>query len=108
MTSDEIRHLISDWSAAETEAGLDDLERELDELDRQIEELEKLLVGTPAGSLEEIETVMGLALARFHEIMVTDPGDVFYDHGEARLLALMERAHEDLCNLLQRSRLEVG
>ena len=42
--------------------------------------------------------------ARFHEIMVTDPNDVFYDHGEARLAALIERVHEDLSGLIRRTR----
>ena len=108
MTSSEIKSLVSDWSSAETEAGLDDIEHEIDEIDRQIDDLEKLLVGTPSGSLEEIESVVSLTIARFHEIIVTDPNDVFYDHREARLLALIERVHEDICGLLRRSRLEVG
>ena len=34
---------------------------------------------------------------------MTDPGDVFYDHGEARLLWLVERVYEDLTNLTQLS-----
>ena len=50
--------------------------------------MEGLLVATPSNSLEEIEAVVRLTVARFHEIMVTDPNDVFYDHGEARLVAL--------------------
>ncbi len=108
MTSEEIRSLVNDWSTAETEAGLDDVEKQLDEIDRQTEELETLLVTTPSTSLEEIEAVISLAIVRFHEIIVTDPDDVFYDHGEARLLALIERAHGDLCGLLQQTRLEVG
>jgi hypothetical protein len=65
-------------------------------------------VTTPSSSLEEIEAVVGLAVARFHEVIVTDPEDVFYDHGEARLIALIERVHEDLCALLGRDQLEVG
>jgi DNA-binding transcriptional MerR regulator len=108
MTKEEIRTLVNDWSTAETEAGLDRIERDLDEVDRQIEDLETMLVTTPSSSLEEIEAVVGLAVARFHEIIVTDPEDVFYDHGEARLIALIERVHEDLCTLLGHERLEVG
>ena len=108
MTSDEIRSLVNDWSTAETEAGLDDIERRLDEVDNQIEELENLLVKTPSASLEDIRSVLGLALARFKEIIVSDPDDVFYDHGEARLLCLLERVYEDLCTILQHQRLDVG
>ena len=36
--------------------------------------------------------------------MVTDPNDVFYNHGEARLVALIERIRDDLNGLIQRSR----
>lgn len=108
MTNEEIRSLVNDWSAAETEAGLDDIERRLDEVDNQIEELENLLVKTPSGSLDDIQSVLGLAVSRFREIIVSDPDDVFYDHGEARLLCLLERVHDDLCSVLQRERLNAG
>ena len=30
----------------------------------------------------------------------TDPSDVFYDHGDARVLAFLERASEDLRGIL--------
>ena len=108
MTKEEIQNLVDDLSAAETESGLEAVESQIDELDRQVEDLENVLVATPSGSLEEIEAVLRLALARFREITVTDPGNVFYDHGEARVLALVERVHEDLAGVLQRSRLDVG
>ena len=108
MTNDEIRSLVADLSTAEAETGLDDVEQQLDDIDRQVEELEGLLVTTPGGSLDEVEAVIGLAVARFREIFVTDPSDVFYDHGEARLLALIERVHEDLGTLAQRGRLDAG
>jgi len=108
MTNEEIRSLVNDWSAAEAESGLDGLEQQLDEVDRQIEDLERLLATTPAASLDEIEAVVSLAVTRFREIFVTDPDDVFYDHGEARLLALMERVHEDLSGFLSRGQADAG
>ena len=108
MTGEEIRSLVNDWSSAETEVGLDDIERRLDQIDTQIEELENLLVKTPSSSVEDISTVLGLAVERFRGIIVTDPDDIFYDHGEARLLSLIERVHEDICGLLQRARLDAG
>jgi hypothetical protein len=108
MTNDEIRSLVADLSTAEAESGLDDVEQQLDEIDRQVEELEGLLVTTPSSSLDELEAVIGLAVTRFREIFVTDPSDVFYDHGEARLLALIERVHEDLGGLAQSHRLDAG
>ena len=104
MTSEEIRSMVSDMSTAEAESGLDEVERQLDEIDQQIDEMEALLVATPSNTLEEIEAVMRLTVARFHEIMVTDPSDVFYDHGEARLVALVERVRDDLGGLMRRSR----
>ena len=108
MTGDEIRTLVRDMSTAETESGLEEVERQLDEIDQQIDEMESLLVATPSNSLEEIEAVVRLTVARFHEIMVTDPNDVFYDHGEARLVALIERVQDDLSGLIQRSRSDAG
>jgi hypothetical protein len=104
MTGEEIRSLVTDMSTAEAESGLDDIEHQLDQVDQQIDEMESLLVATPSNSLEEIEAVVRLTVARFHEIMVTDPSDVFYDHGEARLVALIERVQEDLGDLIQRAR----
>jgi hypothetical protein len=104
MTGEEIRTMVDDMSAAEAESGLEDIERQLDQIDQQIDEMEGLLVATPSGSLEEIEAVVNLTVARFHEVMVTDPNDVFYDHGEGRLVALIERVHEDLSGLIHRAR----
>ena len=83
MTAEEIRSMVSDmFETAEAQSGLEDVEHKLDEIDQQIDEMEGLLVATPSNSLEEIEAVVRLTVARFHEIMVTDPNDVFYDHGE--------------------------
>jgi hypothetical protein len=104
MTGEEIRGLVNDMSTAEAESGLEDLERQLDAVDQEIDELENLLVATRSNSLEEIEAVARLTVNRFHEIIVTDPNDVFYDHGEARLVALVERVQEDLSDLVQRFR----
>jgi hypothetical protein len=95
-------------STAEAESGLEEIERQLDSVDQEIDELESLLVATRASSLEEIEAVARLTVTRFHEIIVTDPNDVFYDHGEARLVALIERLQEDLSELVQRVRSDAG
>ena len=51
---------------------------------------------------------MDLVITRFREIFVTDPGDVFYDHGEARLLWLIERVYEDLTDLVDLSQQDAG
>jgi len=104
MTGNEVRGLVDDLSNAEAEAGLDDIEQQLNDIDQQVEELENILVNTKANSLGEVATVMDLVITRFREIFVTDPGDVFYDHGEARLLWLVERVYEDLTGLVELSR----
>jgi len=104
MTGNEVRGLVDDLTSVEAESGLDDIDKELNAIDQQIEELENMLVKTRSQSIEEVATVMDLVMTRFREIFVTDPSDVFYDHGEARLLWLIERVHEDLNGLLQPSR----
>ena len=101
MTGNEVRGLVDDLTSVEAESGLDDIEQELNAIDQQIEELENMLIKTRSNSLQEVATVMDLVMTRFREIFVTDPNDVFYDHGEARLLWLIERVHEDLNDLLQ-------
>ncbi|MGI9508169.1 MAG: hypothetical protein ACR2QJ_02330 [Geminicoccaceae bacterium] len=108
MTSNEVRGLVDDLTSVEADSGLDDIEQELNAIDQQVEELENMLIKTRSHSLEEVATVMDLVMARFREIFVTDPGDVFYDHGEARLLWLIERVHEDLNDLLHTSHLDAS
>jgi DNA-binding transcriptional MerR regulator len=103
MSPDEIRSMMSDLSEAERASGLEEVERELEQLDQQIEELENLLLTTPARSLEAIHAVLDMAVTRFRAQTVTDPGDVFYDYGDARMLTFLERALEDMRTLLQES-----
>ncbi len=108
LTNDEIRSLVANLSSTEAEAGLNQIESDLEDLDRQIEDLENVLVATPSDGLDEIEAVIRLTVDRFREIIVSDPNDVFYDHGEARFLALLERVQEDLSGMLQRTRLDAS
>ena len=103
MTNKEVRGLVDNMTSVEAESGLDDIEQELNDIDHQVEELENMLIKTRSTSLDEVATVMDLVMTRFREIFVTDPNDVFYDHGEARLLWLIERVHEDLHELLRPS-----
>lgn len=103
MTNNEVRGLVDDMTSVEAESGLDDIEQDLNSIDHQIDELENMLIKTRSTSLEEVTTVMDLVMTRFREIFVTDPDDVFYDHGEARLLWLIERVHGDLHELLRPS-----
>src|SRR4051812_30757933 len=94
--ADEIRGMVSELSKAETEAGLDEIEMDLERVDGQLEELENLLLATPARSLDSVQAVLDLAVTRFRGQVTTDPNDVFYDDGDARVLAFLERASEDL------------
>jgi hypothetical protein len=96
MTATEIKNLMHDLSEAERKTGLNEAERDLEALDQQIEELENLLLTTPARSLDGIQAVLNMAVARFREHTVTDPNDVFYDYGDARTLRFLERAADDL------------
>ena len=108
MTSNEVRGLVDDLTSVEAESGLDDIEHQLNGIDQQIEELENMLIKTRSASLEEVATVMDLVMTRFREIFITDPNDVFYDHGEARLLWLIERVHEDLGDLVRNTHLDAS
>lgn len=100
MSADEIRSMMTDLTKAEQDAGLDEIERELENLDRQIEELENMLLTTPSRSLDSVMAVLDLAITRFRSQTVSDPDDVFYDYGDARVLFFLERAADDLRSML--------
>lgn len=108
MSANEIRTLVSELARAESDVGLAELESELDSIEREIEELETSLLRTPCSSYDGVEAVLALAVARMRGYTVTDPSDVFYDHGEAHVLAMVERALEDLRDLLRQERRQVG
>jgi hypothetical protein len=108
MSADEIRGVMSGLSDAERDAGLDELEAEVDRLDEQIEALENSLLTTPSRSLDSIQAVLDLAVSRFKSHTVSDPSDVFYDYGDARVLFFLERAAEDLRALLHEEHRQAG
>ncbi len=100
MSAGEIQAMMNDLDRAEAESGLTDVEAEIEQIDRQLEELESTLLATPSRSLDAIQAVLELAIARFREQTATDPNDLFYDYGDARILFLLERAADDLRALL--------
>ena len=100
MSAEEIRGMMNELARAEDEAGLSEIEREIEKIDQQIEDLENSLLATPARSLDAIQAILELAVSRFREQTATDPDDVFYDYGDARILFLLERATGDLRALL--------
>lgn len=108
MSADEIRGMMSDLSEAERDTGIDRLEKEVEHLDQQIEDLENTLLTTPSRSLDSIQAVLDLAVSRFRAQTVSDPNDVFYDYGDARVLFFLERATEDLRALLQEEHRAAG
>ena len=95
-------------SHGEAETDIDHLEDEVDRLDQQIEDLENSLLTTQSRSLDSIQAVLDLAVSRFRNQTVSDPGDVFYDYGDARVLFFLERAAEDLRSLLRESHRQAG
>ncbi|GBD44403.1 hypothetical protein HRbin40_01892 [bacterium HR40] len=96
LSADEIRSMIDDLDKAERDAGLAEIEAEIDAIDRQLEQLESQILASPARSLDAIQAVLELAIARLREQTPTDPDDLFYDYGDARILFLLERAADDL------------
>ena len=108
MSSAEIRSMMHEMSRAESDAGLDQVEQELEQLDQRIEELENELLTTPARSLDSIHAVLDLAVSRFRGQTSTDPQDLFYDYGDARVLRFLERATDDIQALLQEAHREAG
>jgi hypothetical protein len=101
MSAAEIRSAMGDLDRAEQAAGLDQIDHDIEALDRQIEELENVLLTTPSRSLEGIQAVLELAIGRFGAQTVSDPDDVFYDYGDARVLFFLERAADDLRGVIQ-------
>lgn len=108
MSADEIRGVMSGLTDAERDLGLDQIEAEIDRLDEQIEALESTLLTTPSRSLDSIQAVLDLAVGRFRTHTVSDPSDVFYDYGDARVLLFLERAAEDLRAVLHESERQAG
>ena len=100
MSTAEIRGMMSEMNRAESDVGLDQLERDIEQLDQRIEELENELLTTPARSLDSIHAVLDLAVNRFKNQTTSDPEDLFYDYGDARVLRFLERAVDDIQVLL--------
>lgn len=101
MSAAEIRGMMQEMSRQENDAGLDAVEKELEQLDQRIEELENEVLTTPARSLDSISAVLDLAVSRFRSQTSTDPDDLFYDYGDARVLRFLERASDDIRSLLR-------
>ncbi len=106
MSASEIRSMMQEMSRAESDVGLDQIEQELEQLDHRIEELENELLTTPARSLDSIHAVLDLAVGRFKSQTSSDPEDLFYDYGDARVLRFLERAADDIQALLQEAHRE--
>lgn len=108
MSADEVRGAVGDLSDAEREAGIEQLDDEVDRLDHQIESLENDVLTTRSRSLDSIQAVLDLAVHRVRAQTASDPADLFYDYGDARVLSFLERAAEDLRALLREGHREAG
>lgn len=106
MSAGEIRGMMQEMSRAESDAGLDEVDREIEQLDQRIEELENDLLTTPARSLQSIHAVLDLAVSRFRSQISSDPEDLFYDYGDARVLRFLERAADDIQAILDETHRE--
>lgn len=106
MSADEIRTMMSDLTRAESDAGLDAVESDIERIDQQVEELENRLLAVPSRSLDGVHAVLELAVNRMRSQSSSDPDDVFYDYGDARVLAFMERASDDLRGMVRDLRIE--
>ncbi len=96
MTRAEIETADAEAAAA---PGADERERELTAVDAAIDALEAELLARRGDSLITLHALAEVALARLKRSAATDPGDVFYDAGEARAIALFERVVSGLGRL---------
>lgn len=99
LSNQELGSLLSDLEHEEAEAGIRELEDTVDALDQEIDDIEMEIMQHGAPSMDCIETMLALICERVHNNVVTDPEDVFYDHGDARLLSLLQRVHKDVVTL---------
>jgi DNA-binding transcriptional MerR regulator len=96
MSAREIESLMSETSMAEQKSGLEQIERDVERVDQQIEEAENQLISSPHKSLNAVEAVLRLAVDRLRRQVSTDPNDVFYDYGEARVIFMLGNVLDDL------------
>jgi hypothetical protein len=101
MSAREIEDMVAEASMAEQQCGLSEIERDVDRIDQQIEEAENQLISAPHKSLDAVETVLRLAVDRLKRQVSTDPNDVFYDYGEARVMFMLDSVVEDLAAFTQ-------
>ena len=108
MSAREIDTMVATASATERQCGIADLEAEVDQLDQQIEEAENQLIGLPHKSIECIGSLLRLAVDRLRRQVSTDPNDVFYDYGEARVMFMLEQVVDDLRDQVGATQLAAG
>ena len=101
MSAREIEDMVAEASMAEQQCGLSEIERDVDRIDQQIEEAENQLISASHKSLDAVETVLRLAVDRLKRQVSTDPNDVFYDYGEARVMFMLDSVVEDLAAFTQ-------
>ncbi|MEO1090684.1 MAG: hypothetical protein AAFX81_08625 [Pseudomonadota bacterium] len=91
LTVGEVRRFEADADQRLAEA-----EEELDELEANIDAIELSLLQSGADDLDGIEALASYALRRLRALFPADADDVFFDPGDARALAILERCIADL------------
>ena len=92
MSAAEIEEVMQAQIAAEERSGVDEIDRQIEQVELEIERIETQLLNAPSLGMDGAAALLRLALDRLREKTVTDEDSVYYDFGEARLLAMIERA----------------
>jgi hypothetical protein len=108
MSAAEIQSAMEDQMQAEHQAGIEKIDREIEQVDHEIDRMESQLLVAPPVGLDGVGAILRLALDRLREKTVTDETSIFFDYGDARLLALLERAAADLDDVVGSMQLRAG
>jgi hypothetical protein len=100
MSSREMEEVMAEQTRLEQASGIEQIDAELEQIDAEIERIEDQLLAAKAGGLDGIAAILQLAVDRLRERTVTDEASVFYDHGDARMLVMLERASMGLSGCL--------
>lgn len=108
MSAGEVEAVLKGQVAAEGEAGIEEMDAEIEKVDGELDRIETQLLASPSAGLDGVRALLQLALGRMRETTVTDETSVFYDYGGARLLSLVERAADELGDVLAEGQRKAG
>jgi hypothetical protein len=96
LSQAEIDRIVDEQAELERSCGLPEITRQLESVEAEIDEFEDSMLAAPMLGRDGLPAVLELALGRLRERTVTEEASPFYDHGDARLLSLLERASAQL------------